>query len=95
MAACQARVNAADVAARRLLGLLDGLVNAAYRGFNVHHHAALDALAGRCAQPYQAQLAVGLHFASHGHDFGGAYVQAGDQVLMFFRHNVSLVRPFS
>ena len=86
MATGDAGIDARDLAVGHQLGFFQRLLNALHGGVNVHHHATLEAVAGRHAKPGELELAVGHDFGHHHHDFGGAYVQAYDQIFIFFCH---------
>ena len=90
MAAGDAGVDAGDLAVRHQLGFLERLLDAGYRGIDVHNHAALKAEARRNAVARQFQFAVGQHLGHHRHHFGSADVQANDQIFVFFCHQFYL-----
>jgi hypothetical protein len=86
VAAGDAGVHALDLAGGHHLGLAQRLLDALYRGVDVHHHAALEAMRCRHAEPGDAQLAARQDLGDHAHHLGGADVQADDQILVFLGH---------
>jgi hypothetical protein len=86
VAAGDAGVDAGDLAGGHHLGLLQRLLDALHGGVDVDDDAALQAVRRRHAEPGDTQLAAGQHLGDHGHDLGGADVQADDQVLVLFGH---------
>ncbi|MET3914465.1 hypothetical protein ABID97_001247 [Variovorax sp. OAS795] len=86
VAAGNAGVDAADLAVGHQLGLLQGLLDALHGGVDVHHHAALQAVARRNAESGELQLAAGQHLGHHHHHLGGADVESDNQVFVFFGH---------
>ncbi len=86
MAAGDASVNTGNLAVGHQLGFFERLLDALHRGLDVHHHAALEAVARRNAQPGEFELAAGEHLGHHHHHLGRTNVQAYDQIFVFFCH---------
>ncbi len=79
MGAGDAGEHRVDLAVGHQLGLFHGALDGLLCGFDVHHHAALEAARGVTAQADDLDAAVGLHLADDGHDLAGADVQSHHQ----------------
>jgi hypothetical protein len=89
VAAGDAGVDLAHLAAGHHLDLGDRARDRIHRGLDVDHHAALEAAGFLGADPEHAQPPLGIEFADDGDDLGGADVEADDQVAFgFFAHQL-------
>src|SRR5690606_702314 len=82
VAAADAGVDRADLAAGHQLGLLDRALDRLHRGLDVHHHAALHAARFVAADADHLDLVAGLVLAHQRRHLGRADVQAHDQRLV-------------
>ena len=90
MAAGDTGVDPRDLAVRHQLGFFERLLDAGHRGVDVDDHATLEAEARRNAVARQFQFAVGQYLCDDRHHFGGADIQANDQIFVFFCHRFYL-----
>jgi hypothetical protein len=91
VAAGDAGIHLAHLAAGHHFDLGDRARNRIHGGFDIDHHAALEAARFLGAQPEYAQPPLGIEFANDGDDLGGADVEADDQVTFgFFAHQLLL-----
>jgi hypothetical protein len=80
VAAGDARVDVADLAAGHQLGFLDRALDRQHGGLDVDHHALLQAARGMAADADDLDPALRHQLADDRDDLGGADVEAHDQV---------------
>jgi hypothetical protein len=94
VAAGDAGVDRADLAARHQLRLLDGAADRGDGGVDVDHHALAQAARGLGADADDVD-AVGRQLADDAADLGGADVEADDQLALLWCHGAPTPFPWT
>src|SRR5262249_5926828 len=87
VAARDAGIHVGNAAGRHQLGFLDRLADRLHRRFDIDHHALAQALGLRLSQADQLEAAVGQNLGYRHHDFGGADIDADDEILVIRFHD--------
>ncbi len=91
VSAGDAGIDGLDLAASHQLRLLDRALDRLHGGFDVDHHALLQAPRRMRAQAHHLDRAVRQHFADDGDDLGSADVQPDYQILVLFSDHACFV----
>jgi len=88
VASRDACVHAGDSAVGHELSFFECLLDTLYRSVDIDNSPALEPVARCNTQACKLKQAALLDFGHHHHDFGGADVEAHNDVFVFFSHDV-------